>query len=269
MTSVEKLIATARGELGYLEKASNSQLDSKTANAGHANYTKYARDLDNWGVYHAKKNGYAWCDMYVDWCFIQTFGLETAMQMTFQPMGGYGAGCTASAQYYKEVRRFCENDPQPGDQIFFSKDGGKTMCHTGLVEKVANGRVYTIEGNTSSAPGVVENGGCVRNKSYSLDDPSIGGYGRPNFALVPATAPIAPGPSTFEQKWLNMRKKLQDNDCGSWSAEARDWAIKSGLIVGSGAGPDGQPNYMWADVLTREQAIVLLHRFAQLLGAAQ
>ena len=37
------LIALA--EVGYLEKASNEQLDDKTANAGKKNFTKYARDM--------------------------------------------------------------------------------------------------------------------------------------------------------------------------------------------------------------------------------
>ena len=54
------------------------------------------------------------------------------------------------------------------------------MYHTGLVEKVSGGRVYTIEGNTSSAPGVVPNGGMVRNKSYSINYAQIGGYGTPD-----------------------------------------------------------------------------------------
>ena len=103
--------------------------------------------------------------MFVDWCFIKIFGLETGMQLTCQPMGGYGAGCTESARYYRQKGQFVTSGPQPGDQIFFTRDGGKTMYHTGLVEKVAGGRVYTIEGNTSSAAGVVENGGAVRDKS--------------------------------------------------------------------------------------------------------
>lgn len=55
MTPVERLIATARAEVGYLEKASNSQLDSKTGNAGYNNFTKYARDLDRLGVYNGPK----------------------------------------------------------------------------------------------------------------------------------------------------------------------------------------------------------------------
>ena len=33
------LIKTALGEVGYLEKASNTYLDDKTKNAGKANYT--------------------------------------------------------------------------------------------------------------------------------------------------------------------------------------------------------------------------------------
>lgn len=65
-----------------------------------------------------------------------------------------------------------------------------------------------------------------------------------------------------------QRKELQDNDCGSWSKEYRDWATSIGLITGSGTLPDGQPNYMWADNLTREQAAALFFRFAQMMGKA-
>ena len=64
------------------------------------------------------------------------------------------------------------------------------------------------------------------------------------------------------------RKELQDNDCGAWSEAARQWAIENGIIAGGGIGPDGQPNYMWADTLTREQAVMLLYRFAQFMGKA-
>lgn len=101
MTPIEQVIATATKELGYLEKKSNSQLDDKTANAGYNNWTKYARDLDNLGLYNGRKNGYAWCDMFVDWCMVKTFGLENALMITGQKMKGEGAGCTSSANYYR------------------------------------------------------------------------------------------------------------------------------------------------------------------------
>lgn len=71
-----------------------------------------------------------------------------------------------------------------------------------------------------------------------------------------------------KQVMVESRKELQDNDCGTWSKEARDWATSIGLIAGGGTLPDGQPNYMWADTLTREQAAALFFRFAQMMGKA-
>lgn len=189
MTPIERLIATARAEIGYVEKATNTDLDSPTANPGDKNWTKFARDLDAMmNVYNGKKNGYAWCDIFVDWCFIKTFGLDVGMELLCQEYNGGGAGCTSSARYFKQKGRFFTSDPKPGDQIFFTNGGGASSYHTGLVVDVKDGRVYTIEGNTSSLPGVVENGGCVRDKSYPLTYSKIYGYGRPDFSIVPPDA---------------------------------------------------------------------------------
>lgn len=187
MSQADRLIATAVKELGYAEKRTNAQLDSPTANAGSANFTKYARDLDALGTfYNGPKNGFAWCDVFVDWCFVETFGAELALKLLCQPQKSTGAGCTYSAQFYKAAGRFVKT-PQPGDQIFFTKDGSKTSNHTGIVERVDGVKVYTVEGNTSSAAGVVANGGAVCRKSYALTSASIMGYGRPNWSLVPET----------------------------------------------------------------------------------
>lgn len=272
LTAIERLIATAKAEEGYLEKATNAQLDSKTANAGSNNWTKYARDLDNIGnIYNGKKNGYAWCDVFVDWCFIKTFGVDLAMRLLCQPYGGAGAGCTYSVQYYKQKDQFNKSNPQAGDQIFFTNDGGKTSYHTGLVIAVGNGKVYTIEGNTSSAPGVVPNGGCVRTKSYNLTATYICGYGRPDWSLVGDSVEQEDEDMTldrFKELMKEYRAELQDNDCGTWSKDAREWAIANGIISGTGNNANGEPNYAWADQLTREQAAALFYRFAKLMGKA-
>lgn len=272
LTAIERLIATAKAEEGYLEKATNAQLDSKTANAGSNNWTKYARDLDNIGnIYNGKKNGYAWCDVFVDWCFIKTFGVDLAMRLLCQPYGGAGAGCTYSVQYYKQKDQFHKSNPQAGDQIFFTNDGGKTSYHTGLVIAVGNGKVYTIEGNTSSAPGVVPNGGCVRTKSYNLTATYICGYGRPDWSLVGDSVEQEDEDMTldrFKELMKEYRAELQDNDCGTWSKDAREWAIANGIISGTGNNANGEPNYAWADQLTREQAAALFYRFAKLMGKA-
>ena len=280
MKAIEKLIATAAAEIGYLEKKSNAQLDSKTANAGSGNWNKYARDLDNLGtVYNGRKNGYAWCDVFVDWCFITTFGLETGMALLCQPYKGAGAGCTYSAKYFKNKGQFHSQNPLPGDQIFFTNDGGKTSYHTGLVVEVSEGKVFTIEGNTSGAAGVVENGGCVSRKSYALNSLYIMGYGRPDYSIIPVDAPKKETElSGMTQEKFNQmfktaldayRAQLRDNDNSEWSQAAREFAVEKGIFNGAGAGPDGKPNFMWEDFMTREQAAQMLYRFAQKHGLTQ
>lgn len=187
MSARDKLIALALGEEGNLEKASNSQLDDKTANAGHGNYTKYARDMDAIeGFYNGKKQGFPWCNVFVHWCFVQCFGVSKTLQMLCLEYYSAGAGCTYSAQYFQRRGRLHLTDPQPGDQIFF---GTAADCyHTGIVYKVDNDNVYTIEGNTSSATGVDANGGAVCRKVYSKNYGRIYAYGRPDWNIVDGAA---------------------------------------------------------------------------------
>lgn len=183
MNTVDKVIRIASDEVGYLEKKSNANLYSKTANAGYGNYTKYAYEFDTKyaGFYNGKKNGYAYCDVFVDWVFVQAYGVETAKKLLCQPDKSYGASCTYSARYYKQAGRFYENNPKVGDQIFFWNSSKTSDAHTGLVYKVDSKYVYTIEGNTSGASGVIANGGGVCRKKYSLSYGRIHGYGRPKY----------------------------------------------------------------------------------------
>ena len=185
-----KVIAVAVDQIGYKEKASNTSLDSKTANAGSANYTKYARDFDQkypkW--YNGKKNGFAWCDMFVDWCFLTAFGYEKALALLCQPERSAGAGCTYSLRYFKNKGQFHTSDPKLGDQIFFGTSLDNST-HTGIVESVDKKQVHTIEGNTSNQ---------VARRNYSLTNSRILGYGRPAYdaagtvVLVTPATPAAP-----------------------------------------------------------------------------
>ena len=165
----EKVINTALQEVGYLEKKSNQNLDNKTANAGSANYTKYGRDMGC--------NGYAWCDAYVDWCFVKAYGKENAKRL----LGGFSNYTPTSAGYFKKMNRYYEV-PQKGDIIFFKN--AERICHTGLVTRVLNGTVYTVEGNTSKGSSVIRNGGGVYQKQYSISNPRIDGYGRPDYSVL-------------------------------------------------------------------------------------
>lgn len=66
----------------------------------------------------------------------------------------------------------------------------------------------------------------------------------------------------FNTAMQQYRQGLRDNDSGDWSREAREYAVKEGIFAGSGTVPDGTPNFMWEDFLTREQCAQVLYRFA-------
>lgn len=173
-----QVIATAINEIGYREKASNSQLESKSANAGNGSYTKYASYFDNQqsNFYNGPKNGYDWCDMFVDWCFCNTFGVDKGRELLCQPLQSAGAGCIYSYGYYK-AKGQVGTTPKVGAQVFFgSYEGG--LYHTGLVEKFDSTYVYTIEGNTSSSDSPYDS---VARHTYKRVGGGIYGYGYPAY----------------------------------------------------------------------------------------
>lgn len=185
-----KVIQIAKSEIGYLEKKTGDTkyLYDKTANAGDKNYTKYGREMHE--LYPAVMDyPAAWCDCFVDWCFMQAYGVANAKSLLGGDFDDY---TVASANLYKNKNAWkpAGTTPEPGWQIFFAN--GKRICHTGLVAAydAVTRSVTTIEGNTSSASGVVANGGCVAQKTYSVDYGMIAGYGVPaygdgNFAFTP------------------------------------------------------------------------------------
>ena len=171
----QKMIDWGYSQIGYHEKETNAQLENFTVNAGDQNWNKYAADLDTYpGFYNGKKNigplG-MWCDIWYDDGMVICYGREAAQYLLCQPNNSAGAGCKYSAQYYDAAGRFYKSGPQPGDQIFFGSDWDH-VDHTGLVVAVKNGRVYTIEGNTSD---------MVAERNYPLNSGKIFGYGRPRW----------------------------------------------------------------------------------------
>lgn len=166
------VINVAKAEVGYHEKASNKNLDSKTANSGSANWTKYARDLHNAGYYNGNKNGYEWCDVCTDWFFYTACGKDKKKAEAMQcQTGNLGAGTLYSMNYYKAQNRFDKN-PQKGDQIFFLYSGTTGCDHTGLVIDVTSSQIKTIEGNSNNQ---------VQECTYSRSYYAILGYGHPKY----------------------------------------------------------------------------------------
>ena len=174
--TVKKLIDQAAGWIGYLEKKSNAYLDDFTANAGNNNYTCFARDYQA----HTGDNYQAqpWCAMFVSEVFVQAFGLGDAEKLLGGNLYHY---CPTGVNQFKKAGRW-STFPEPGAVIFFTN--GQRAYHTGIVVEVTASKIKTIEGNTSGASGVIENGGGVCQKAYGKSYSKIMGYGLPDWSLV-------------------------------------------------------------------------------------
>ena len=228
MTSAEKVIAIALGEVGYREKASNASLDLAAANAGTANWTKYARDLYEAGYYNFNKNGYEWCDVFVDWCFFKAFG-KTEGQLMQAQTGPLGAACPYSAGYYKAQGRY-DQTPRVGDQVFFQENGA--LVHTGIVTAVGPATITTVEGNKNNA---------VSKQNRNRSDSYIAGYGHPAYdGAAPTPAPAPEDPVKAWQTWLGV---TADGAYGSATRTAALTRMLLGLAakypLRSGATGDG------------------------------
>lgn len=172
MNAIDKLIQIAKNEVGYLEKASNSQLDSKTANAGSNNYTKYWRDVK------PSYQGQPWCAGFVSWCFMKAFGQEKAKKLLKHWPYVY---CPTMADLFT-----LNSNPKVGDIVIFYRNG--VFAHTGIVIKVSGDRFWTVEGNTSGGSTIIANGGGVCQKSYYNSNLPGTKFCTPNYSLVKNTA---------------------------------------------------------------------------------
>lgn len=230
--AITKLVDCAMSQVGYLEKRSNAQLDDKTANAGSSNWNKYARDIDNKykDFYNGKKNGFSWCDIFVDWCFIECFGYENALKLLYQPEKSAGAGCKYSADYYRRKNAFFKQ-PKVGDQVFFGDYGNEG--HTGIVVAVSGNVITTVEGNTSGGYGVDANGDGVYLKRYNFATTYIPGFGRPNWSAVFGKTNAADKEETTVSYPM-----LKQGSTGEYVKKAQQLLVANGYSCGA-AGADG------------------------------
>ena len=215
--TAKDVIKVAEAELGYHEKASNSKLDDKNANSGSANYQKYGRDLNKAGYYNGNKNGYEWCDQFVDWCFYTACGKDkkTAEAMQCQT-GDLGAGTLYSMNYYKAQGRF-DKVPKKGDQIFFLYSG--TGCdHTGLVVDVTDKQITTIEGNSND---------MVRKRSYKRSHYAILGYGHPKYDEEKKEEKTV----TIEMPVLRLGDKGEEVKTLQRLLKQLEWCDNSGTLI--------------------------------------
>lgn len=148
--AINAVINIALAEVGYLEKATNANLDDKTANAGSNNYTKYWRDI------YPAYQGQPWCACFVTWVFVIAFGKAMAQKLLKHYPYVY---CPTMADLFT-----LNANPKVGDIVIFKHNG--VFTHTGIVIKVSGDQFWTVEGNTSGGSTIIVNGGAVCKKTY-------------------------------------------------------------------------------------------------------
>ena len=111
-----------------------------------------------------------WCACFVSWCADQCGYIDTCVCPKF-------AGCGNGVQWFQERGQWMDgsDEPAPGMIIFFDWDntGGSgpqdgEADHVGIVQKVEDGIIYTIEGNS---------GNLCRVNRYPVGQYEIMGYG--------------------------------------------------------------------------------------------
>ena len=113
-----------------------------------------------------------WCACFVSWCANECGYIDAGVIPKF-------AGCTGGSNWFKDRGQWQDGgyEPHPGDLIFFDWDEKGSSGpqddvpdHVGIVERVENGVVYTVEGNS---------GDSCRQRSYNVGHYEIWGYGCP------------------------------------------------------------------------------------------
>lgn len=115
-----------------------------------------------------------WCACFVSWCANECGYIDTGVIPKY-------AGCCNGVDWFRERGQWADNnnEPVPGMIIFFDWDNKGSSGpqdglsdHTGIVERVENGIVYTVEGNS---------GDSCRENHYSVGYYEILGYGIPAY----------------------------------------------------------------------------------------
>ena len=109
-----------------------------------------------------------WCAVFVSWVANQSGYLQAGVIPKF-------SGCQTGIDWFKAMGEWQEKGytPKEGDIIFFDWEVDGKVNHVGIVEKVENGKVYTVEGNSTDD--------TCRQKEYSINSKVIFGYGTPAY----------------------------------------------------------------------------------------
>ncbi len=128
---------------------------SQIGNVGGAPYWSW------WGLDYRVE----WCAIFVSWCADQCGYLDAGVLPKMEGVRPYVDWFIERGQWQGR-----DYEPSPGDIIFFDWESDGLADHVGIVEKVENGLIYTIEGNT---------GDVCAERRYTLGSAPVHGFGLP------------------------------------------------------------------------------------------
>ena len=155
VSHVLRYYPVGRAFMGKGNAAMVAVAQSQIGNVGGAPYWSW------WGY----NDRVEWCAIFVSWCADQAGLLDFGVIPRFE-------NCSCGAEWFQRNAGWMDrnNEPSPGEIIFFDWDLDGEADHVGIVEKCDAGIVYTIEGNSNDT--------CMR-KHYAVGNRSIFGYGIP------------------------------------------------------------------------------------------
>ena len=108
-----------------------------------------------------------WCACFVSWCANECGYIDAGIIPRF-------SACTTGEAWFKERGQWQSSsyEPKSGDIIFFDWQGDGKTDHVGIVDRVENGIIYTVEGNSGDA---------CKQRYYLIGDEDIYGFGLPNY----------------------------------------------------------------------------------------
>jgi len=153
-------------------RAAANLVGTSTGSAAHQRMVADYNSVKPLPVGYAVKNTDDWCDVFVTVVF-QREGLSHLV--------GRECGVERHIQIFKKLGIWNEDGtttPQSGDIITFNWDKDTQQNdgwadHIGIVERVENGWIHTIEGNSSN--------GVVRRNTYRVGHGNIRGFARPHY----------------------------------------------------------------------------------------
>ena len=153
-------------------RAASNLVGTSTGSAAHQRMVEDYNSVKPLPVGYAVKNTDDWCDVFVTVVF-QREGLSYLV--------GRECGVERHIQIFKKLGIWNEDGtttPQSGDIITFNWDKNTQQNdgwadHIGIVERVENGWIHTIEGNSSN--------GVVRRNTYRVGHGNIRGFARPHY----------------------------------------------------------------------------------------